>query len=442
MREGQFKRSVLAFLIGNDESYSELNVVGRLNRLFWFSAKHYAVDRNNMRAVALTYWTLFALVPLLALGFGIAKGFMLDEKLKVLLEEKFANQQEALNHAYAYADKLLENTQGGVIAGVGVIFLLWTVMSLAGNIEKSFNAIWNLPPRGNLFRRFSDYLTLLIVTPFLLIVLSSAGPVIRQLFTLVQSKCPWISNGTYFAATLLAELFPLLLLCGIFSIIYFVAPNTRVRFKSALLAGIIAGLLFQLLQDGFIFLQTHIYRFNKVYGSFAALPLFLIWLQWSWKIALFGGEISFTHQHIGSGLFDRMGNAKLSYTLRRRYQLLILSKIYGTFDRGQGALDEEKLFELVPLPQVLLLSMVEELLEAGLIYKREDDRANNSYLPAHPTERFSICDAQESLNRSGWLRPLTGSGNEFEQITSGLARIEDDSRRNPGNLLLKDIRER
>ena len=405
MQSGRLKQLFVHYVTGSDCSYRELGPVGKLTRLLWISGLRYTVDRNSLRAVALTYYTLFAVVPMLALAFGIAKGFELQKKLQEILVDKLANQREILEWIYQFADTTLRQTQGGIIAGAGVIVLLWTVMWLVNNVEKSFNAIWNLPPRGNLFRRFSDYLSLILITPFLIIVLSSAGPVLRKL---LDDGGRLGTAGTALFS-LMSEIFPPLLICVTFSLIYFIAPNTKVKFRSAILGGIIGGLLFQLFQDGFIILQTSIYRYNKIYGSFAILPLFLVWLKLSWQIALFGAEVSFIHQHIGSGLFDRL-----------------------------GAVEEEELLGTLPLPQVLTLSMLDELVEAGVIYKLEglDD---NRYLPGHPSEHYTICDALGRLGESGLVNPPTGNTPALERVIRSLKTIDRDASRSPGNLPLKEI---
>ena len=181
MRTGKIKQLLAHYIAGSDRSYRELWPAGKFARLLWLAARRFTADRNSLRAVALTYYTLFAIVPMLALAFGIAKGFALQEKLQEILSEKLANQREILAWIYQFADSTLQQTQSGVIAGAGVIVLFWTVMWLANNVEKSFNAIWNLPAHGYFFRRLSDYLALILITPFLIVLLSSAAPVLRRI---------------------------------------------------------------------------------------------------------------------------------------------------------------------------------------------------------------------------------------------------------------------
>jgi len=262
-------------VLGDDIPYTQLSWLGKLSRTFYCSARRYGSDHQSQRAVALTYYTLFAVVPVMALVFGIAKGFSLEDKLQVFLEEKFANHQDVLNWIYQFADTTLKEAQGGVVAGVGVIALIWTVIWLASNIERAFNAVWNLPTRKNMFRRFSDYLAIILVTPIILVVMSSAGVFMRSMMGHILAGMPWLGGAGFILFSIMIKLFPLLLVILLFTLIYFLVPNTKVRFGSALLSGIVAGMLYQLLQDGFIYVQSALYRYNTIYGSFAALPLFL-----------------------------------------------------------------------------------------------------------------------------------------------------------------------
>ena len=154
-----------------------------------------------------------------------------------------------------------------------------------------------------------------------------------------------------------------------------------------------------------------------------------------------GAEVSFVHQHIGSGLFDRLGKVKISRKLRREYQLLILGKIFGSFSRDQGAVNEDRILEELPLPQVLTLSMLDELVESGVIYKLENDKTAPDYLPAHPSERYTICDALAKLDETGLVHPPAAGNAKLEKSVRALELLRNDASRSPGNLALKDLEE-
>lgn len=427
------------FVLGSHAPYSELSTLGKLNRLIWLSGKRFAVDQHSQRAVALTYYTLFAIVPVAALCFGIAKGFSLQDRFESVLEEKLANHREVFNWITQFADTTLEQAQGGVVAGAGVIVLIWTVMWLATNIEKAFNSIWNLPPRRNLFRRLSDYLSILVVTPILLVVLSSAGPVLRKTLDEILQRLPLLHSEGVQLVAFSVEFFPVVMVCAIFTLIYFLVPNTKVRIGSALLAGVTAGLLFQLLQDGFLFLQGHLFRYNKIYGSFAVLPLFLIWLQWSWQIALFGAELAFVHQRIGTGLFENNDRLELSLQLRREYQLAILRQVYSEFEAGRGAVPENLLQSALEMPQVLLENLLRELIDAGLLHPVEDNEPRISYAPSLPPDRLTVADVYDRLAEQGRIQADDTQHAVLDGVVRTAAALREACHNHPANRLVKDL---
>ena len=371
-------------------------------RVIILSGKRYAADQHKQRAVALTFYTLFSIVPLAALMFGIAKGFALDEKLRVVLNEKLAQHKELLEYIYRFADTTLKQSSGGLVAGVGVIALIWTVMWLANNIEKAFNAVWGLPPRKNLLRKFSDYLAIMLLIPIVLVLLSSAGVFLHVLFDRLAGNLNFLGGAPAYVLSLLGTVIPLLLVIVLFSLIYFVSPNTQVRLGPAIFAGVVAGIFFQVLQDGFVYLQGSIYRYNRVYGSFAALPLFLMWMQWSWQIALFGAEIGFVGQNLDTGLFDDEKGPGVSLRRHRMLQLAICSLVYRKFVAGNGATAVEELLGKVRCSPMQLSRELRTLLDAGLILRAAEGQGKEArYVPALPPESTTVSDCCRKLDMSG-----------------------------------------
>ncbi len=427
-------------LLGLEVPYNRLTLLGKFSRILYLSARRYSADQHSQRAVALTYYTLFAVVPVAALVFGIAKGFDLQERLQMLLTERFVNQKEVLEWICQFADTTLRETRGGIVAGAGVIALFWTVMWLATNIEKAFNAIWNLPARKNIFRRFSDYLAILLLTPVILVVMSSAGVLMRSLLSRTLRAFPLFDGIGMHIFSLTVECFPAVLACGIFALIYFLVPNTRVRFSSALLAGVVAGGLYQLLQDGFIYVQSALYRYNTIYGSFAALPLFLIWLQWSWQIALFGAEIGFVSQNACTGLFEHSDEEHLtSMRLRRTYQLAATRFIYRNFETGKGATTELELMQQLPLPAIMLESQLAELLEAGVLYRVERDDGQTAFAPARSSAGTTVSDIIEQLELHGDNKPDDPTRPAVAPVTRLLGELAAEIAASPLNRKIKDL---
>ena len=414
--------------------------IGRFIQVLWISARRYSADEHGQRAVALTYYTLFAIVPVAALLFGIAKGFDLDERLRAVLTERLSQHHDLLEYVYQFADTTLKQAKGGIVAGVGVIALLCTVMGLATNIEKAFNAVWGLPPRRNILRRFSDCLSCMVLIPVMLVVISSAGMLMRSFVRrLVDSCSEGGLTGVGHLLLGLSGVTPLLLAVLIFFIIYRLSPNTRVRLLPALLAGAVAGICYQALQDSFVLLQGSIYRYNRIYGSFAALPLFLMWVRWSWEIALFGAEVGFVAQNLDTGMFDRdEASGRPSHRLRRFWQLAVAQKIYSAFASGAGVSTFDQLNDRLDMPTVRLERELAVLTEAGVICRTETADGEAAYAPCLP-ESLTIAECVKRLDASGddWMNPrLRDSEKELFEASG---RLLDAALNSPDNLRLATL---
>ena len=308
--------------------------------VFLISGRRYVSAQHSQRAVMLTYYTMFAIVPMAALLFGIAKGFALEEKLQQVIESRSVHHRELLDSVYQLAKRTLEDASGGVVAGIGVIALLWTVIWLITNIERAFNSVWDLPSGRNWWRKLSNCLSLTLFTPFLLIITGTAGMMMRNgLHQLMDSST--LLNKLSMADTL-AEVVTMLFIGLLFTVVYKCVPNTRVHFSSAFFAALVAAVAFVLLQNGFLFMQKKVFSYNRIYGGFAALPLFLVWLNWSWQIVLFGAEVSFVSQNISGGVFENGREKERTLRLCREHQLAVLRRIFRHFIDGKGALTERE----------------------------------------------------------------------------------------------------
>lgn len=368
-------------------------------RIFKHSAIRYAGDQLAQQAIVLTYYTLFAIVPLMALVFGITKGFGLSFSLREIFIERFPVHEELIDHLFGLAEWTLKQSSGGVVAGVGIIALLWTVVWLINNIEKAFNMVWGLPGRRNVLRKFSNYIALVLITPLLMVFISTLGMAIRKHFTEYSEKYP----ENLFMHRLLesaANIVPVLALILLFFIIYMRVPNTRVRWCGAAVAGVITGIGFQLLQWAFVFLQTWVFSYNRLYGSFAILPLFLIWVNWSWQLILFGAEISFVQQHLKSGVFNEV-KSKLSIRLRREHQLAIVRLIFSIFNRGGGPVSESHISASLHVPDMVLRAELGELLDRGVLCRMVSPEGEVSFLPGTPPDKFDIVTFLRVLNGNG-----------------------------------------
>lgn len=371
----------------------------RIFEVLTISGRRYITARHAQRAVLLTYYTLFAIVPLAALLFGIAKGFSLEKHLHAILDDRMINHQELFQYIYKFAERTLAEASGGVVAGIGVAALLWTVFWLITNIEQAFNAVWVLRSGRNWWRKLTNCLSLTLFTPFLLIITGTVGMMVNRFLEKFAENMPLC--GEVQLISMAAKLSTVIFICLIFAAVYKCAPNTRVNISSALLAGLFAGVAFLLLQEGFLLLQRKVFSYNRLYGSFAALPLFLVWMNWSWQIVLFGAEISFVSQNLESGVFENGKEKEYSIRLCREHQLAALHHIFTHFIEGKGALLQKELFKALHLPETMLKQEMEELLEKRIICRTMNEKQELALLPAVPPENFTVLDFLNAVSGRG-----------------------------------------
>ncbi len=406
-----------------------------LIRIVSLGLKGFRKDKLNIRASALTYFTLLSIVPVLALGFGIAKGFGLEAVLEDEIAKNLSGQQQVLDYILNFTRSLLGTASGGIIAGLGLILLLWSVIKLLSSIETTFNTIWDVKKSRNIIRKFTDYLAIMILGPIFMIIAGSVT-------VFLSSKIDNLQNNSMFdfASPLFlkfAQIIPYIIIWTIFTILYLVMPNTKVRFKSAFIAGIIAGTGFQLFQHLYIYFQSGATRINAIYGSFAALPLFLIWLQSSWFLVLLGAEISFSVQNIKlkgtSILFE-----KLSISYQKKIALLLVHYLIDEFKEGRKAPHTEQISAKTSIPAQTVDYILSLLINAGIISKviRNDKIA---FQPATDINNIDFAMVLNAFDQSGNDLSLLIKNKTFQKIKIRVEKMESDLKMNENNLLIKDL---
>ncbi|NGX49229.1 MAG: hypothetical protein K940chlam5_00825 [Candidatus Anoxychlamydiales bacterium] len=259
-------------------------------KVFWISIDHFFKHQITLRSSALTYFSLMAIVPFFALIFAIAKRIGDQETIEKEILERFKEQQEIVVKVIEFAKNLIVEAKGGLIALVGIIFLFWTLIKLFSNLESSLNEIWRVTNIRKFKRRLSNYLAFMFVIPVFLVVFIT----LRIYVTNLISKDIVVE----YIFTLPLTLIPYFLILALFTFIYVFMPKVKVKIKYAFLSAVISATIYQITQMIYVNFQIGITRFNAIYGSFAALPLFLIWIQISWIIFLYGAEICFAIQNV------------------------------------------------------------------------------------------------------------------------------------------------
>ena len=382
------------------DSKKKKNFWIRSLRVILLAIRGFREDNVAIRASALTFYTTIAIVPVFAMFFGIAKGFGLEKNLDEFLLSKFQGQQEVLTWIMNFSSTLIEKTMGGLMAGVGLAILLWSIFRVFTSIELSFNAIWHLEKGRKLTRKFSDYFSLILIAPLLLIASSSTNVFIATTLHSISKQYEILGYVAPIFMVIL-KIVPYLLVGALFTIIYIVMPNTKVKFSAALVAGILAGSAFEIVQWGYIYFQVGVSRYNAIYGSFAALPLFMVWQQTSWIIVLIGAEISFAIQN--SHLYEYEYEIEnVSNNDKRTLSVLLMNRIVVKHASGGTPYTSELLAEDLHLPVRLVRTLLGNLVKGNLLVETyTDDPKSRGYVPAIADDSITICRIFEILDHQG-----------------------------------------
>lgn len=395
-------------------------------------------DKIQLRASALTFYTLLSIVPVVAMVFGIASGFGLEKMLEQLITEKLSNQKEVMEWIIKFARNFLVNASGGVIAGVGVILLFWSVMKVLGNIEQSFNDIWQIKVSRPLIRKFTDYLSIFLLGPVLFILsssinvyISTAVEEITQESKLLHSLGPMM----YF----FIQLIPFVIVSSVFTLIYMVMPNTKVNFRSALIAGIIAGTIFQVVQWGYIEFQIGVNRYSAIYGGFAALPLFLIWLQISWLIVLLGAEISFANQNVEKYEYEEE-SLHISTHYKRVLSLYIARHIIHNFIHAGEPLTATQIAHQLGIPIRIVREILYELVHTRMLSETvTSSPRERGYLPARDVHKITVQVILDALDKHGLHEIDVADSEQLQKLIDIQQGFYKTLKKSPYNVLLKDI---
>jgi membrane protein len=407
-------------------------------RILLLATRGFGQDQCPLRASALTFYSILSIVPVVAMAFGIAKGFGFQEMLENQLMEKFSGQEDVMIRVVDFAHSLLENTKGGMIVGIGIIVLLWTVIKLLAHIEGSFNDIWEVKKSRSYGRKFSDYLSIMLISPLLIIISSSATVFITTKIALITEKVALIGMFSPMIFFML-KLIPYFLVWILFIFTYILMPNTKVNFSAGFIGGIIAGTIFQAAQLAYILFQVGVAKYNAIYGSFAALPLFLIWMQLSWLIVLFGAEISFSYQYVDTYEFEPEFR-QISPAFKRLLTLQVANRVISTFSKGKMPLTASNLSQALEIPIRLVQQLLDELVESEIFSITEiKENEKLAYQPARDINIITVKSIIEALEQKGVDNIPVAQTPELQSLSEVLSTFSDEIEKSPANLLLKDI---
>ncbi|MFH1059176.1 MAG: YihY/virulence factor BrkB family protein [Pseudomonadota bacterium] len=384
-------------------------------------------DRLPFQANALTFITLLGLVPALAISFAVAKGFGFAGALqKLLIDNEFmASQADIFRTIITYVERTDVGTLGVVGLAVLLLTLLWTISS----VEETFNRVWEVPFQRSFLRRFTDYLSVLVICPLLVLASTalwagfSSHAVVRWLLDL-PAVGPVAETGL--------NLGPFLLLVAAFIFIYLFLPNTRVPLGSAILAGLVAACLWWVVQSVYIYFQVGVARYNAIYGGFASLPLFFVWLQVSWMVLLFGNELGRAYHVVRHGPLPRAISAPLKPAQQEALGLRLMLRVAASFYRGQRPPGEAELVRAAGLPAREVHRVLTCLIQGGLLHPPD---AENRLYPARSLATICVADVVQAVRGVAadepgrYLEPLETEGLNLlaEAQSAGIAALSRTS---------------
>jgi membrane protein len=389
-------------------------------------------NRSLLRASALTYYTILSLVPLLALTFALLKAFGVQNQLQPLILDKLNVGDGQIAEAIV---GYINNTQVAQMGAVGLVFLLVAVISLLTNIEAAFNDIWGVNTLRPLLRRFSDYLSVILVGPVLLIsAISMTSSLISHSFT--QSLLEMQMIGSLIVFVL--KITPFIFMWLAFTLLYVFMSNIKVQWQAALIGGVVGGTLWQIAQLGYVHFQVGVARYNAIYGTMAALPIFMVWVYLSWVIVLFGLGVCYAKQNLRTGARD-LRNNEVNRRSFEQVALALLVTLADRFHRGDPAINHDKLARLLYVPPRLCRAILTQLEQLGLVTEISGHAGWPSYQLGRDADNLSVSGIYSMLRSVGedvmYLHPHSQTTVALETCRSLDELVDNEF----GAVTLKDL---
>ena len=398
------------------------------------TVKCFIKDRVWIRAAALSYTTLFSIVPILALLFAIAKGFGFSNLMERLLRNGIL-ENNSMDMVMTFIDNYLEYAKSGVFIGIGIAMLLWAIVNLADSIESNMNAIWDVKKPRSYFRKLTNYMALYIVLPAIIILYAGVSIFMTTVYQQLAEYLI-ISSFVHFCVKLAPYVLSGLIMTGLF----FFIPNTKVKFKNAFIPGMITGIIFQAFLYIYIQIQMSVSSYNAIYGSFAIIPMFMLWADISWSIILFGVEMSYVSQNIELYNFGQEVD-----NVSRRYHdflcVVVMSLICKRFERGELPYTASELSDAGEIPIRLTHRLLNELETAGLIYGISNDTKSETehYMPAVAISKLSVGRLLSTLESHGCEDFKIDHTKEFSSQWRAFIEHKEEMYSKTDEILLKDL---
>ena len=374
----------------------------------------------KLQAMALAFKTLLSLAPLLAVVFAVLKSFGVHNRMEPALAEALAPLGEKGQEITVHLIGFVNQMRVGALGSVGLVTLFITVVSLLGTIEESFNHIWRVKSPRKLTRKFSDYLSVILVGPVLVFAAVTVTATLQS-NAFVQKLMSLEPFGTVILTLL--KLVPYVTLWGAFTFVYFFVPNTRVKLKAALVGGLMAAILWQTVGWGFAAFVASSTRYYAIYSSFAILLLFLLWLHVGWVIVLLGAQVAYAYQHLHLYQEDREELAR-SPAGREQLALHMMFLVGRNFYHGLDPMSVSELANQLSLPAGLVYDFMEMFHRARLVLPLADEE---TFVLGRNPETIGIKEILDCVRNAGNVQTSPGKRTKEEQSIDEILTQADQS---------------
>ncbi len=417
-----------------DESNKLQFFLVRALRIFYGAIRDLSGGLPSLRAMGLVYTTLLSLVPLLAVSFSVLKGFGAHNQLEPMLLDALQPLGEKGLQIGQQIISFVDNIKVGVLGSIGLLVLIFTVLSLVKKIESAFNFTWRITVSRGIVQRFSNYLSVILLGPLLLFTATG----IRASFnssTVVNSILSIEPFGTILVA--IGEILPFILTISSFTFIYILIPNTKVRISSAFYGAVIAAILWKISGTIFALFIVDSTNYTAIYSGFAILIIFMIWIYVNWLIVLTGTSIAYYHQNP-----DRISNQsqiiRLSCRLREKLALTVMQLIADSFHHNKTAWTAKTLAKETSLSEQAITLILSSLTANDLL--TTTGKNNKQFLPSQSLENIKldmILNAARSAEETSQLRPEDVVS--VKKVDDTLKAIENSISASCKNTSLKDL---
>ena len=389
----------------------------------------------NDKAKSLTYSLIFAIVPILAMIVAVAKGFGVADIIEKQLNASFLGETNMVPTIMAMVERYLDTAQGGVFIGIGILILLWAVYSFFQSVEAAFNKIWNVKNSRSILRQATTYIAIVVLIPVLIVC--SAGINIF-VHTTVESTIH-IEAVHDFLRTSGVKFLQFLMCWLLFTVMYLAIPNTKVRFMSALIPGVLMGTLFQLLQMLSVYIIATLSRTSIVYGAFATIPILMTWLQYTSLLILIGAEMSYAIQNNEEFEYEQDLN-RMSRRYKDFIMLYLLSVIIKRFENDEAPLTAHELAIRDHLPIRLVNQLLGRMTETGIL--REvyvEGVQEKTFQPALDTHKISVGMVISRIDAQGTELFLQSPSPEMEAFWKNYKELKNEGVKELGEVLVSSL---